>query len=190
MSGHNYGYARVSTPDQDPALQVDALRAAGCERIFVEKASGRAARRPELELLMNCLLPGDTLTVWKLDRLGRRLVELLELVERLEARQVAFCSVTESIDGRTPQGRLMLRVFGMVAELERDLIVERTHAGLAAARARGRVGGRRPALSAEQIAAARDLHAAGGHTVAGLARMFKVSDRTMYRALDRVGQTA
>ena len=135
------GYARVSTLDQNEDLQLDALSAAGCDQVFTDHASGRLASRPALDDLLSRVRPGDTLVVWKLDRLGRSLKHLLEVVAFLEERGVALRVLTEQIDTSTPGGKLVFHVFGALAEFERDLIRERTRAGLAAARARGRVGG-------------------------------------------------
>ncbi|AXE21948.1 resolvase (plasmid) [Runella rosea] len=143
------GYARVSTKDQNLELQWDALTKAGCEMIFQEKASGIKADRPELEKMMSQLRKGDVICIYKLDRLGRSLKNLLELVAEFEKRGVGLRSLTDSIDTTTPQGRLVLNIFASLAEFERDLIRERTKAGLEAARARGRKGGRRSGLSAE-----------------------------------------
>ena len=143
------GYARVSTKDQNLELQLDALTKAGCEIIFQEKASGTKADRPELEKMMSQLRKGDVVCIYKLDRLGRSLKNLLNLVADFEKREVGLRSLTDSIDTTTPQGRLILNIFASLAEFERDLIRERTKAGLEAARARGRKGGRRSGLSAE-----------------------------------------
>ena len=143
------GYARVSTKDQNLELQWDALTKAGCEMIFQEKASGVKADRPELEKMMSQLRKGDVVCIYKLDRLGRSLKNLLELVAEFEKRGVGLRSLTDSIDTTTPQGRLVLNIFASLAEFERDLIRERTKAGLEAARARGRKGGRRSGLSPE-----------------------------------------
>jgi DNA invertase Pin-like site-specific DNA recombinase len=148
--GHLLGYARVSTTDQQPQLQVDALTAAGCYRVFAETASGARTDRPTLEQLLDQLRPGDTLVVrpgdtlvvWKLDRLGRSLRHLVDTVTGLAERGVGFRSLQEAIDTTTPGGKLVFHVFAALAEFERDLIRERTAAGLAAARARGRRGGR------------------------------------------------
>jgi len=127
------GYARVSTQDQDEALQLDALTAAGCDRLFVDKSSGKVESRPALDDLLNLARAGDTLVVWRLDRLGRSLRHLISVVGELERQGVAFRSLTESIDTSTPGGKLIFHVFGALAEFERELIVERTRAGLAAA---------------------------------------------------------
>lgn len=138
------GYARVSTDEQNPALQFDALTRAGCQRIFTESASGAAVYRPALEEALNALQPGDTLVTWKLDRLGRSLSHLIAIVTLLECRGIAFRSLSESIDTDTASGRLLFHVMGALAEFERALISERTKAGMAAARARGRNIGRPP----------------------------------------------
>jgi DNA invertase Pin-like site-specific DNA recombinase len=176
------GYARVSTDDQNPNLQRDALKAAGCERIYVDKATGAHVKRPELAKCLKALAKGDTLTVWKLDRLGRSLHDLIALLDDLKARGVAFRSLTESIDTTTPTGRAMWQMVGILAELERSLIQERTKAGRAAAVARGVKMGRKPKLTPQQVAHARKLIEQGEHhdTVAG---SLNVSRRTLYRAL-------
>jgi len=140
------GYARVSTHDQNLDLQKDALEKAGCEKVFVEKASGKSANRAELGKVMNFLREGDALVVWRLDRLGRSLKHLIELVTELEQRNTGFKSLTESMDTTNSGGKLIFHIFGALAEFERNLIRERTQAGLAAARARGQKGGRPPAL--------------------------------------------
>ena len=146
--GHLLGYARVSTTDQQPQLQVDALIAAGCYRVFTETASGARTDRPTLEQVLDQLRPGDTLVVWKLDRLGRSLRHLVDTVTGLAERGIGFRSLQEAIDTTTPGGKLVFHVFAALAEFERDLIRERTNAGLAAARARGRHGGRPSVLRA------------------------------------------
>lgn len=140
------GYARVSTGEQNPALQFDALSQAGCERIFTDSASGASLDRPELGKALSELRSGDTLVTWKLDRLGRSLAHLIILITQLDARGVAFRSLSEAIDTGTASGRLLFHVMGALAEFERALISERTRAGMAAARARGRVIGRPPKL--------------------------------------------
>jgi DNA invertase Pin-like site-specific DNA recombinase len=177
--GHLLGYARVSTTDQQPDLQVDALTAAGCYRVFTEQASGARADRPVLAQLR----PGDTLVVWKLDRLGRSLRHLVDTVTGLADRDVGFRSLQEVIDTTTPGGRLVFHVFAALAEFERDLIRERTAAGLAAARARGRNGGRPPVLYDGQVELARELYASRRYTTAEIARRLKVGRSTLYRYL-------
>ena len=147
------GYARVSTDEQDDALQVDALEQAGCERIYRDKASGATAQRPSLQEALDYVREGDTLVVWRLDRLGRSLKHLIETIGALEERGVGFRSLQEAIDTTTSGGRLIFHIFGALAEFERNLIRERTRAGLAAARARGRKGGRPRALDEKKQAA-------------------------------------
>jgi DNA invertase Pin-like site-specific DNA recombinase len=151
--GHLLGYARVSTTDQQPHLQVDALERAGCYRVFTETASGARTDRPSLEQLLDQLRPGDTLVVWKLDRLGRSLRHLVDTVTGLAEHGIGFRSLQESIDTTTPGGKLVFHVFAALAEFERDLIRERTSAGLAAARARGRHGGRPSVLTGAEAPA-------------------------------------
>jgi len=151
------GYARVSTADQNPELQLDALKAAGCERVFVEKASGAQRERPELIAALAYVRQGDAIVVWKLDRLARSMKQLIETVEGLEAKGIGFRSLTESIDTTTAGGKLVFHIFGALAEFERGIIRERTRAGLDAAAARGRKGGRPPKLSAEDLKAARAM---------------------------------
>lgn len=181
--GTRIGYARVSKVDQHPELQMDALREAGCSRIFVDKASGALERRPELDKALDYIRPGDTLVVWRLDRLGRSLRHLLDQVQALQARDVGFTSLRESIDTMTPGGRLIFHVFGALAEFERDLIRERTKAGLEAARARGRTGGRRPTMTPEKLAVAREMYASKQHPVGVIARTVGVGKTTLYRYL-------
>lgn len=180
-----FGYLRVSTADQNEDLQLDALRAAGCDRVFSDHASGKVDKRPGLDGLLDQLRQGDVLVVWRLDRLGRSLRNLIELAGELERRGVALVSLTESIDTSTPGGKLVFHVFGALAEFERDLIRERTLAGLAAARARGRHGGRPPALTSEKVKTARAMHASGDYDVSAIARVLGVSRATVYRALAR-----
>jgi DNA invertase Pin-like site-specific DNA recombinase len=178
------GYARVSTADQDLALQLDALNKAGCERIFEEKASGAKADRPKLAETLAFLRPDDTLVVWRLDRLGRSLKHLIETVTSLEDQGVAFQSLTEGFDTSTPGGRLVFHFFGALAEFERALIRERTIAGLIAARARGRIGGRPRVLTPEQVRQVRRMQAEADNSVQGIADVFGVSRATIYRALE------
>jgi DNA invertase Pin-like site-specific DNA recombinase len=177
------GYARVSTSEQNPALQLDALHDAGCARVFTDQASGAIAERPELARALDHLRPGDTLVVWKLDRLGRSLRHLIDTVRALEDRGVGFRSLQEQVDTTTPGGRLVFHVFGALAEFERDLIRERTQAGLAAARARGRRGGRPSVMTAEKLAVAKQMYDAREHTIAAIAAVLGVSRATIYRSL-------
>lgn len=180
------GYARVSTADQNPQLQLDALRAAGVERVYTDHGvSGSVAERVELGRCLDQLRPGDTLVMWRLDRLARSLRHLLQLVESLGERGVHLRSLTESIDTGSASGRLVLSVFGAMAQFERDLIRERTAAGLAAARARGVRVGRPVAISEAQLAQARTLVAAG-HRVGEIACTLGVGRSTLYRALGEV----
>ncbi len=180
---YRLGYARVSTLQQDEALQRDALQTAGGDRIFVDKASGKLESRPAHDALLDQARPGDTVVVWRLDRLGRSLRHLIETVAHLEHRGIAFVSLTENIDTSTPGGRLVFHVFGALAEFERDLIRERTRAGLSAARARGRVGGRPTVWTEAKLRTARAMHASGEHDVATIARVPGISRATVYRAL-------
>jgi DNA invertase Pin-like site-specific DNA recombinase len=176
------GYARVSTQDQDPALQLDALRAAGCVRTFEDRASGARADRPGLRQALDHVRDGDVLVVWKLDRLGRSLPHLIETVSRLEQRGVGFRSITEAIDTTTSSGRLVFHLFGALGQFERDLIRERTRAGLDAAAARGRKGGRRAVVTAEKLERARAI-IAKGLTVREAATRLKVGKTALYEAL-------
>ena len=177
------GYARVSSQDQTPDLQLDALRAAGCKRIFVETASGAQRDRPELGAALDYLRAGDTLVIWKLDRLARSVKQLIETVEGLEARGIGLRSLTETIDTTTAGGKLVFHIFGALAEFERAIIGERTRAGLSAAKARGRQGGRPPKLTPQDLAAARAMLADMSFTVADVARRLGVSPATLYRHL-------
>ena len=177
------GYARVSTQDQKPELQLDALKAAGCEKVFVEKASGAQRERPELKAALDYMRDGDTLVVWKLDRLARSMKQLIETVEGLEEVGVGFRSLTEAIDTTTAGGKLVFHVFGALAEFERSIIRERTRAGLDAARARGRKGGRPPKLKDADLKAARAMLADKSITVEEVAKHLRVSPATLYRHL-------
>lgn len=174
------GYVRVSTSEQNTALQRNALDSAGCELIFEDKISGKTADRPGLKKLLKVLSPGDTLIVWKLDRLGRSMRHLVSLIEELRQRGVNFRSLTDSIDTSTPMGRFFFHVMGALAEMERELIVERTRAGLAVARAQGRIGGRRPKLSQQQWEQAGRLIAAGEKRQR-VAIIFDVGVSTLYK---------
>ena len=177
------GYARVSTQDQKPELQLDALKAAGCEKVFVEKASGAQRERPELTAALDYVRDGDTLVVWKLDRLARSMKQLIETVEGLEDKGIGFRSLTEAIDTTTAGGKLVFHVFGALAEFERSIIRERTRAGLDAARARGRKGGRPPKLKEADLKAARAMLADKSITVEEVAKHLRVSPATLYRHL-------
>lgn len=182
--GNRIGYARVSTADQNLDLQRDALTAAGCLRIFADTASGKLTERPELTKALDYLRPGDTLTVWRLDRLGRSVRHLIDTVNGLADRSVEFHSITEAMDTNTSGGKLMFHIFSAIAQFERDLIRERTMAGLAAARARGRVGGRKPKLNARQVAVAQQMYDSKDHTVEQIATTLRVSRQTVYRAIE------
>src|SRR5713101_3032890 len=172
------GYCRVSTEDQNPDLQLRALKKAGCKTIYTDKVSGTVRKRTYLERCLKELKPGDVLIVWKLDRLGRSLSDLIGLLDDLKARGVAFRSLTEAIDTATPTGRAMWQMVGILAELERSLIQERTKAGRAAAQARGVKMGRKPKLSPQQVAHARKL-LDQGERPAHVAQLLKVSQRTV-----------
>ena len=181
------GYARVSTDDQTLDLQRDALQRAGCGRVFEETASGAKADRPVLAEVLDYMRKGDTLVVWRLDRLGRPLKHLIAVVGELQAKGIGFKSVTEQIDTTTPGGKLVFHVFGALAEFERDLVRERTHAGLAAARARGRTGGRPKKLAdPKKLALAQRLYADGQTDVATICRTLGISRATLYRAIKAV----
>jgi DNA invertase Pin-like site-specific DNA recombinase len=177
------GYARVSTQDQNPALQLDALKEAGCEKTFTEKASGAQRDRPELKAAIEFMRKGDTLVVWKLDRLARSLKQLITTVEDLESQGIGFRSLTEAIDTTTSGGRLIFHIFASLAEFERSVIRERTKAGLQAAHARGRLGGRPPALLREDLAAAKALLRDPAITVEQVAKRLGVAPSTLYRHL-------
>ena len=180
------GYARVSTDDQATDLQIDALERAGCDVIFQDSGvSGSTTSRPELAEAISSVENGDTLVVWKLDRLGRSLSHLITLTAGLEQRGVAFQSLSEAIDTRTASGRLLFHVMGALAEFERDLISERTIAGIAAARARGQAIGRPAKLSADQIEAACVEIRGGVRPLIDLAELLNVSPVTLRRALAR-----
>jgi DNA invertase Pin-like site-specific DNA recombinase len=183
------GYARVSTADQNPDHQVDALLRAGvAERdIHIDVASGAKASRPKFDLVMQLLRAGDTLKVTRLDRLGRSLLHLVTLGADLTDRGVGLHVVEQGIDTATAEGRAMFGMLSVLAEYQRELIVANTHDGLAAARARGRTGGRRPRLTADQAAVAQRLYDDGQHTVAQIAAVFGVPRSTVYGHLDKAG---
>jgi DNA invertase Pin-like site-specific DNA recombinase len=179
------GYARVSTDDQNLDLQRDALQAVGCERVFEDMVSGARADRSGLATLMSMLRAGDTVVIWRLDRLGRSLKNLIELVERLEAAKVGLRSLQENIDTTSSGGKLVFHLFGALAEFERNLIRERTQAGLVAARARGRMGGRPKRLDPVKLALAVKLHRERNHTVEEICKMMGISKSTLYNYLDK-----
>jgi DNA invertase Pin-like site-specific DNA recombinase len=174
------GYARISTTDQTLALQQDALKAAGCEKIFTDTASGSRTDRPGLAEALEFVRSGDTLVVWRLDRLGRSLAHLIQSIKDLQERGVQFKSLQEQLDTGTSGGKLVFHVFGALAEFERDLIRERTMAGLEAARARGRRGGRRR-MSPEKVRQLRTLAADRTNAVAGICKTLGISRATFYR---------
>ncbi|HMB04018.1 MAG TPA: recombinase family protein [Isosphaeraceae bacterium] len=174
------GYARVSTDDQDLALQMDALRKAGCQRTFTDKTSGTKSDRPGLAEALSHLRAKDVLVVWKLDRLGRTVKGLVDLVGELSGRGVQFRSLTDGIDTTTTAGRFFFHVMASLAQMERELIAERTKAGLAAARKRGRVGGRKRRMTPGKVESARQL-LAGGMPPGDVARNLGVSIPTLYR---------
>lgn len=181
------GYARVSTHDQDPQLQLDALSEAGCDQVFQERITGTQRERPELNACLRSLRKGDTLVVWKLDRLARSLKDLVTIVGELEEQGVGFRSITEAIDTTSSTGRLVFHIFGALAEFERNLIRERTVAGLKAARARGRKGGRKPALSRADVRRAAAMLADPTMTKTEVARYLGVSRVTLNTSLKREG---
>ncbi len=174
------GYARVSTQMQNLALQEKALRDAGCQKIVTDVASGKNTARPGLEQLRDILRPKDTLVVWRLDRLGRSLKHLIELVGELEQEGIGFKSLQEAIDTTTPGGRLVFHIFASLAEFERNLIQERTKAGLEAARARGKYGGRKKALSSIEREMVIELYRLKKHTVGQICQEYGISRPTLY----------
>jgi len=177
------GYARVSTSEQETHLQTDALEADGCEKVYQETASGAQRDRPELMKAIEFLRSGDVLVVWKLDRLARSLRQLIETVEDLQERDIGFVSLTEGIDTTSAGGKLIFHIFGALAEFEREMIRERTVAGLKSAKARGRTLGRPPALSETQIKMARTMKAEGSLSSSEIAQQLGVSRATLYRVL-------
>ena len=179
------GYARVSTIEQNVTLQIDELKKAGCEKIFRDKVSGAKTERPGLQEALDFLREGDSLVVWRLDRLGRSLKHLLETVSMLEERGIGFRSLQESIDTTTSGGRLIFHIFGALAEFERNLIRERTMAGLRAARARGRVGGRPRKLGKQKTELAYQLYDEKKYAVKEICHMLGVSKPTLYAYLAR-----
>src|SRR6266478_3779955 len=175
------GYARVSTTDQTLDLQKDALEKIGCIKIFTDTISGAATERKGLDAALAYVREGDTLVVWRLDRLGRSLKHLIETVTDLSKRHIGFKSLTESIDTTTSGGKLIFHIFGALAEFERDLIRERTRAGLAAARARGRRGGRPKSLTGKKVAMAQSLYDDKNNTIDEICKTLNISRATLYR---------
>src|SRR3954465_2219798 len=175
------GYARVSTLDQTLALQQDALTAAGCEQLYTDTVSGSVTERPGLTQALSHLRTGDTLVVWRLDRLGRSLAHLIDTIRQLQERDIGFRSLQEQIDTTTSGGKLVFHVFGALAEFERDLIRERTHAGLAAARARGQLFGRPKVLSPRKVEQLRTLAKDERTTVREICQSLRISRATFYR---------
>jgi DNA invertase Pin-like site-specific DNA recombinase len=179
------GYARVSTSDQNLIMQEDALRAAGCEEIFTDIASGAKSQRPGLEKAIAYLRRNDTLVVWKLDRLGRSIQHLIQTIKFFDERKIVFKSLQENIDTSTSSGKLIFHIFGALAEFERDLIKERTKAGLKAARIRGRLGGRPPLLDSRQISRIIELYNEGKSTVAEICKIYDISRPSFYNYLNK-----
>ena len=177
------GYARVSRDEQNLDLQIDALKAAGCEKIYTDKIGGTTTERAGLDDLLNYIRPDDVLVVWRLDRLGRTLKKLILMIEELSKRNIAFMSLRESIDTTTSGGRLIFHVFGALAEFEREIISERTKAGLQAAKARGRCGGRPRLMDQEKVRLARTLHNDKSITIGEICRSLGISKGTLYRNL-------
>ncbi len=180
-----FGYARISTQEQDTQAQVAALKSAKCESISTEQASGGRWDRPELHRLLEQLRSGDTVVVWKLDRLSRSLKDLLTILEKIESVGATFLSLTESIDTSTPAGRMMMQIVGSFAEFERAMLRERTKNGLDAARKEGRIGGRRPKLTKQQQDEIVSLVSTGKKTGADAARLFQVHPSTVTRLIAR-----
>ena len=177
------GYARVSTHDQTLNLQLDSLKNAGCEQIFTDQISGTKAERPGLQEAFSHLRAGDTLVVWRLDRLGRSLRHLIDTITHLQEQGIGFKSVQENIDTTSSGGKLIFHIFGSLAEFERDLIRERTTAGLEAARSRGRVGGRPRTLDEKKAAIAQALYNERKHAVSEICQTLGISRATLYRSI-------
>ncbi len=187
---HNLGYARISTADQDPQLQLDALAVVDCLKIYTDIASGTKADRPQWNACLADLRPGDTLIIWKIDRLGRNLRDLIDIVTTLQTRGVGVRSLTNGIvDTTTAHGTFVFGIFALMAEYEAALIKERTQAGLAAARARGRTGGRKPKMTPALINKAQRMYNARQFTMAEIAKSCDVTPMTIYRNIT-TGQTA
>lgn len=179
------GYARVSTIDQNLDLQLDALKNIGCEKLFEDRISGGSINRPGLTKALEDLRKGDTLVVWKLDRLGRSLHHLIELINELHKKEIMFRSIGDGIDTSNSIGQFFFHVTGAFAELERNLIKERTKAGLDAARARGRTGGRKPCLNKKQIGMMLEIYNARSTSINEICEQFKISRKTFYRYIEK-----
>ncbi|OGT31697.1 MAG: hypothetical protein A3E87_02875 [Gammaproteobacteria bacterium RIFCSPHIGHO2_12_FULL_35_23] len=179
------GYARVSTEDQNLHMQEDALKSAGCEEIYTDVASGSKSQRPGLDKALAYIREGDTLVVWKLDRLGRSIQHLIQTVTLLQEKKILFKSLQENIDTGTSSGKLIFHIFGALAEFERDLIRERTDAGLKAARVRGRMGGRPPVLDNRQITRMIEMYDEQKNTVAEICKIYDISRPSFYNYLKR-----
>lgn len=181
------GYARISTPDQTLDLQLDALMKTGCEppNVYTDLASWASTERPGLARALDHLRPGDTLVVWRLDRLGRTLKQLIELINDFNGKGIGFRSLQESVDTTTSGGKLVFHIFGALAEFERDVIRERTNAGLQAARARGRLGGRPKALTPKQAALAQSLYDSREHSIKDICETLGISRGTLYKYLSK-----
>lgn len=178
------GYARVSKNEQNLDLQLDALKAAGCEKIFTDKITSLKEKREGLDEALEFLRPSDVLVVWKLDRLGRTLRHLIDLIESFNQRGIGFKSLKETIDTTTSTGKLIFHIFGALAEFERDIIHERTKAGLDAARARGHEGGRPRSLNSKKVKMLQDLYTGRKHSIPELCQMFAISKTTLYRYVE------
>lgn len=184
----NVGYARVSTGEQNLDLQIDALKKAGCEELFHDEMSGAKAERPGLTKALQFLRTGDTLVVWRLDRLGRSLTDLIARMAELKERNIGFKSLHESIDTTSPAGKLQFHIFSALAEFERDLIRERTMAGLRAARARGRFGGSKPKLTPDKVKAAASLIKDKSNRIKDICKTLGISRPTLYRYVSPSGE--
>jgi DNA invertase Pin-like site-specific DNA recombinase len=186
--GRKIGYARVSTDDQNLSLQHDALHAAGCDQVFEDGLSGTKESRPGLDAALKALQPGDVLVVWKLDRLGRTMKHLVNLIDDLGRNNIEFCSITEGMNTTTAGGELVFHIMGALAQFERRLIAERSKAGRDAARRRGKHLGRPPTLTPEQLKHARRTINAGEESVSGMAALLKVHRVTLHKALKRAAK--
>jgi DNA invertase Pin-like site-specific DNA recombinase len=181
------GYARISTPSQTFNLQTDALEKAGCEKIFFDTGTGVRHEREGMKEMLNFFREGDVVIVWKLDRLGRSIRNLIDLTHEIKKRGASFISLSENIDTTTISGKLVFHIFGALAEFERDLLIERTTAGLEAARARGRVGGRRFRLNEEQVCRLKELYQDKKMSIDEICRVFNITPPTLYKYMKRSG---